>query len=79
MKHVLCILSSNLPRHHVSYNLLLQMENSNAAAVGDSSSKGLMRTSEHPIFWNGVYPSFLPTEVNLIAFRYLSFFNVHFN
>ncbi|XP_024034630.1 ethylene-responsive transcription factor RAP2-7 isoform X2 [Citrus clementina] len=37
-------------------------ENSTTAAVGDSASKGLMRTSEHPIFWNGAYPGLLTTE-----------------
>ncbi|KAK9175929.1 hypothetical protein WN944_027940 [Citrus x changshan-huyou] len=37
-------------------------ENSTAAAVGDSASEGLMRTSEHPIFWNGAYPGLLTTE-----------------
>ncbi|KAJ0084758.1 hypothetical protein Patl1_30796 [Pistacia atlantica] len=38
-----------------------KMENSTAAIVGDPPSRG-MRTSENPIFWNGVYPSFLLTE-----------------
>ncbi|XP_044482770.1 AP2-like ethylene-responsive transcription factor TOE3 isoform X4 [Mangifera indica] len=37
------------------------MENSTAAIAGDPPSRGV-RTSEHPIFWNGLYPSFLPTE-----------------
>ncbi|XP_044482769.1 AP2-like ethylene-responsive transcription factor TOE3 isoform X3 [Mangifera indica] len=38
-----------------------KMENSTAAIAGDPPSRGV-RTSEHPIFWNGLYPSFLPTE-----------------
>lgn len=49
------------------------MENSTAAIVGDPPSRG-MRTSEHPIFWNGVYPSFLPTEVNIIIYFIGNFF-----
>ncbi|KAL5765912.1 hypothetical protein ACOSP7_016529 [Xanthoceras sorbifolium] len=39
-----------------------RMENFTAATVGDPLCKGLMRTSEHPVFWNSAYPIYSPTE-----------------
>lgn len=35
--------------------------------MSDPPFKGLIMTSEHPPLWNGVYPSFFPTQVNLYA------------
>ncbi|XP_044480021.1 ethylene-responsive transcription factor RAP2-7-like isoform X5 [Mangifera indica] len=39
----------------------LQMDNSTVPIAGDPPSIG-MRTSKHPIFWNGVHACFLPAE-----------------
>lgn len=52
---------------YVLYDLLVQMEGTTAATLGDPPPKGLTRTSEHPVMWNGVYSSFVPTEVSLCA------------
>ncbi|XP_044504523.1 ethylene-responsive transcription factor RAP2-7-like isoform X3 [Mangifera indica] len=38
-----------------------QMDNSTVPTAGDPPSIG-MRTSKHPIFWNGVHACFLPAE-----------------
>ncbi|XP_065866365.1 ethylene-responsive transcription factor RAP2-7 isoform X2 [Euphorbia lathyris] len=37
-------------------------ENSTVVMVGDPPRQGPRRTSDHPMFWNGVYPSYFPTE-----------------
>ncbi|GAV71374.1 AP2 domain-containing protein [Cephalotus follicularis] len=39
----------------------LRMENL-TAAMADSQLKVIERTSDHPTFWKGVYPRFLPSE-----------------
>ncbi|EEF32153.1 ethylene-responsive transcription factor RAP2-7 isoform X2 [Ricinus communis] len=37
-------------------------ENATSAMVGDPPFKGPLRTSDHPMFWNGIYPNFFPHE-----------------
>jgi hypothetical protein len=61
------------------YALLLQMENHAHATLTDTPFKGLVMTSERPPMWNGVYPNFIPNEVNFVAlcFNFLICNQIH--
>ncbi|WCJ41101.1 AP2-like ethylene-responsive transcription factor TOE3 [Euphorbia peplus] len=37
-------------------------DNSTVLMVGDPPCKGPRRTSDHPMFWNGMYPTYFPNE-----------------